>query len=153
MKLTFASVVLALAFAASAHAQAPYDLVIKSGHVIDPKNGIDGVRDVAIKDGRIAAVRADISPSQATKTVNAAGLGMKDFANVMSKFLALGMPLKDVVLRSTWYPSKVIKREDLGHLTVGAPADVAILRLEKGKFGFLDQSGGRLNGAAGLRAS
>ncbi len=106
MKLTFASVVLALAFAASAHAQARYDLVIKSGHVIDPKNGIDGVRDVAIKDGRIAAVRADISPSQATKTVNAAGLGMKDFANVMSKFLALGMPLKDVVLRSTCTPPR-----------------------------------------------
>ncbi len=44
----------------------------------------------------------------------------------------------------------MIKREDLGHLTVGAPADVAILRLEKGKFGFLDQSGGRLNGSRRL---
>jgi dihydroorotase len=36
-------------------------------------------------------------------------------------------------LRSTWNPAKEIKLEHLGHLTVGAPADVAVLRLEKGK--------------------
>lgn len=88
-----------------------------------------------------------ISTDLHTSSMNA---GMKDFVNVMSKFLALGMPLNDVVLRSTWNPAKVIKREDLGHLTVGAPADVAILRLESGKFGFLDQYGGRLDGSRKL---
>ena len=82
--------------------------------------------------------------------VGSMNAGMKDFVNVMSKFLALGMPLKDVVVRSTWNPAKVIKREDLGHLSVGAPADVAVLRLEKGKFGFLDQRGGRLDGTERL---
>jgi dihydroorotase len=76
--------------------------------------------------------------------------GMKDFTNVISKFLALGMPLNEVILRSTWKPAQVIKREDLGHLSVGAPADVAVLRLEKGKFGFLDQRGGRLDGTQKL---
>jgi dihydroorotase len=60
------------------------------------------------------------------------------------------MPLKEVVLRSSWNPAKVIKREDLGHITVGAPADVAVLRLEKGKFGFLDQYSGRFDGALKL---
>jgi dihydroorotase len=76
--------------------------------------------------------------------------GMKDMVNLMGKFLALGMPLKDVVVRSTWNPAKEIKQEQLGHLSVGAPADVAVLRLEKGKFGFLDQRGGRLDGSQRL---
>jgi dihydroorotase len=76
--------------------------------------------------------------------------GMKDMTNVMSKFLALGMPLKDVIVRSTWNPAKEIKLEQLGNLSVGAPADVAVLRLEKGKFGFLDQRGGRLDGTQKL---
>jgi dihydroorotase len=76
--------------------------------------------------------------------------GMKDMVNLMSKFLALGMPLKDVVVRSTWNPAREIKMENLGHLSVGAPADIAIMRLEKGKFGFLDQRGGRLDGTERL---
>jgi hypothetical protein len=42
------------------HAQRSYDLVLKGGHVIDPKNGIDAVRDVAIKDHKIAEVAAHI---------------------------------------------------------------------------------------------
>jgi dihydroorotase len=76
--------------------------------------------------------------------------GMKDMVNVMSKFLALGMPLKDIVVRSTWNPAREIKMENLGHLSVGAPADIAIMRLEKGTFGFLDQRGGRLDGTERL---
>ena len=76
--------------------------------------------------------------------------GMKDMLNVMSKFLALGMPLADIIQRSTWNPANEIKLEHLGHLSVGAPADVAVLRLEKGKFGFLDQRGGRLDGTQKL---
>jgi dihydroorotase len=70
--------------------------------------------------------------------------GMKDMLNVMDKFLALGLPLHDVVRRSTWNPAREIKREDLGHLSVGALADVAVLRVEKGRFGFVDSFGARL---------
>ena len=82
--------------------------------------------------------------------VGSMNAGMKDLVNVMSKFLALGMSLKDVVLRTTWNPARQIKLEQLGHLSVGAPADVAVLRLETGKFGFLDQRGGRLDGTQRL---
>ena len=82
--------------------------------------------------------------------VTSMNAGMKDMTNVMSKFLALGMPLEDVIMRSTWNPAKEIKLEQLGNLSVGAPADVAVLRLEKGKFGFLDQRGGRLDGTQKL---
>ncbi len=72
--------------------------------------------------------------------------GMKDMLNVMGKIMALGMKLDDVVIRSTWNPAREIQHEELGHLSVGAIADIAVLRLEKGKFGFVDQSGGRLDG-------
>lgn len=64
--------------------------------------------------------------------------GMKDMSNVMSKFLALGLSLNDVILRSTWNPAQVIKRPALGNLDVGADADIAVFSLRKGDFGFLD---------------
>ena len=64
----------------------------------------------------------------------------------MSKFLALGLPLEDVILRSTWNPAREIHQEQLGHLSVGAAADVAVLRVEHGEFGFLDMYGARLPG-------
>src|SRR3954468_22390014 len=51
-----------------------YDLLLKGGHLIDPKNKISGRRDVAIKDGRIAAVAAEIPTADAAKTVNVTGL-------------------------------------------------------------------------------
>ena len=76
--------------------------------------------------------------------------GMKDMLNVMDKFLAMGMSLDDVVLRSTWNPAREIKHEELGHLSVGAPADIAVLRLEKGDFGFVDMYGARLRGTQKL---
>ena len=69
---------------------------------------------------------------------------MKDQLNVMSKFLALGLSLEDVIAKSTLNPARIVKREDLGHLSVGAPADVAVLSLQAGKFGFIDSFGGRL---------
>ena len=46
--------------------------------------------------------------------------GMKDMLNVMSKFLNMGMPLDEVIARSTWTPAREIKREELGNLSVGA---------------------------------
>ena len=76
--------------------------------------------------------------------------GMKDMLNVMDKFLAMGMSLDEVVLRSTWNPAREIQHEELGNLSIGSPADVAVLRMEKGQFGFVDQSGARLDGTQKL---
>jgi dihydroorotase len=70
MKLLVSSLLLA---AAAASAQ-DYDLVLRGGHVIDPKNNVSAVRDIAIKDGRIAAVAAKIDPAQAHKVVDVNGL-------------------------------------------------------------------------------
>jgi dihydroorotase len=72
--------------------------------------------------------------------------GLKDMLNLMSKFLALGLTLEEVIARSTWNPAREIQQERLGNLSVGAPADVAVLRLEQGDFGFLDMYGARLRG-------
>jgi len=72
--------------------------------------------------------------------------GMKDMPNLMSKFLALGLSFDDVVRRATLNPAREIRHEELGNLSVGAPADVAVLRLESGRFGFVDAFGGRLEG-------
>ena len=76
-----------------------------------------------------------ISTDLHTGSMNSA---MKDQLNVMSKFLALDMPLADVVKASTWSAARAIKREELGNLSVGAIADVAVLNLREGKFGFYD---------------
>jgi dihydroorotase len=78
--------------------------------------------------------------------------GMKDLANVMSKFLNMGMTVQEAVLRSTVNPAKVINRPELGHLSTGAEADVAVFNLRKGDFGFLDVRGTKLKGNQKLEA-
>ena len=72
--------------------------------------------------------------------------GMKDILNTMSKFLNMGMPLPDVIKANTSKAAEVIKRTDLGHLGVGAEADIAVLNLRRGTFGFIDVAGGKLLG-------
>jgi dihydroorotase len=89
-----------------------------------------------------------ISTDLHTHSMNA---GLKDMMNLMSKFLALGMTVEQVVTANTWNAAKTIKQEQLGHLSVGAVADVAVLRVEKGNFGFLDQAGARMKGTERLR--
>jgi dihydroorotase len=61
--------------AATGLAQSPkFDLLLKGGHVIDPKNGVDAVMDVAIRADRIAAINANLSPSDASKTIDVSNL-------------------------------------------------------------------------------
>ena len=67
------TVFLALARSQAGQAQS-LDLLIRGGRVIDPRNGIDGVRDVGIADGRIAEVAVGIDPARAETVVDATGL-------------------------------------------------------------------------------
>ncbi|MEX0289645.1 MAG: amidohydrolase/deacetylase family metallohydrolase [Flavobacteriaceae bacterium] len=76
--------------------------------------------------------------------------GMKDITNVMSKFVNMDMPVEEVIAATTWRPAQVIKRPDLGHLTVGAVADVTLLNLREGDFGFIDTQGKRMKGTKKL---
>ena len=90
-----------------------------------------------------------ISTDLHTQSMNG---GMKDIANVLSKFIAMGMPVQDAIYRATWSPANVINRKDLGHLSVGSDADVAIFALRKGDFGFMDVRGTKLKGTQKLEA-
>ncbi len=78
--------------------------------------------------------------------------GMKDLTFVMSKMLTLGMPLKRVVDEVTWASAQAIKRPALGHLSVGAEADVTVLAVEKGQFGYIDSAGARMTGSQRIMA-
>ncbi len=78
--------------------------------------------------------------------------GMKSMLNIMSKYMAIGMSLEDAITHATWNAAKSIKREDLGNLSVGSVADISVLRLLNGKFGFVDAAGNRLDGSHKLEA-
>jgi len=100
----------------------------------------------AIKQGLLPNV---ISSDLHTKSMNS---GMKDMANLMSKFLNIGMSLQDVILRSTWNPAQVIHHPELGTLGVGSDADVAVFSVRKGNFGFVDTKRTRQKGTQKLEA-
>ena len=72
--------------------------------------------------------------------------GMIDMTTLMSKFLVMGMPLTEVIRASTINPAREIGHEELGHLSIGAVADIAVLKLMEGQFGFVDAYDGRLDG-------
>jgi dihydroorotase len=88
-----------------------------------------------------------ISTDLYARSMNAA---LKDMPTVMSKFLSLGLPLAAVIAMSTWAPAETIHRPELGHLQVGAVADVAVFGLREGDFGFLDVRNLRRSGTRKL---
>ncbi len=128
------------------------DGVVNPGMIEGRKRGV--IFDVGHGGGSFAwriavpAIRQKFLPDSISTDLHIGSMnaGMKDMLNVMDKFLAMGLSLDDVILRSTWNPAREIKHEELGNLTVGAPADVTVLRLENGDFGFTDMYGARMKG-------
>ncbi len=100
----------------------------------------------------IPATKAGFFPDVISTDLHTGSMnsGMKDILNTMSKFLNLGMPLDAVIRSNTSRAAEAIKRQDLGHLGVGAEADVAVLNLLKGNFGFIDSGGGKMSGTQKL---
>jgi dihydroorotase len=96
----------------------------------------------------IPAVKAGFYPTTISTDLHTGSMNgsMKDILSIMSKFVGMGVPVADVIKASTWTPAQVIKREILGHLSVGAIADVAILTMREGNFGFYDKTGYRVEG-------
>jgi len=78
--------------------------------------------------------------------------GMKDMMNIMSKYMAMGMTLPEAVRHGSWNAAKAIHREDLGNLSVGSVADIAVLRVREGHFGYIDAGGNVLPGSKKLEA-
>src|SRR5262245_61613178 len=74
MKVSKAFFLLRLLHAGATHAQEPYDLLLRGGHVIDPRNKVSAVCDVAVRNRKVAAVAPGIDPAKALKTVDVSGL-------------------------------------------------------------------------------
>jgi dihydroorotase len=79
-----------------------------------------------------------ISTDLHTSSMNSA---MKDMLTTLSKFMAMGMDLRSVITACTWNAAKIIKREELGNLSIGSDADIALLNIREGKFGLFDYTG------------
>ena len=134
------------------------DGVVNPGMIEGRKRGV--IFDVGHGGGSFAwrvavpAIKQHFLPDSISTDLHIGSMnsGMKDMLNVMDKFLAMGLSLDEVILRSTWNPAREIKHEELGNLSVGAPADVTVLRVERGNFGFTDMYGARMNGTEKLIA-
>lgn len=96
----------------------------------------------------IPAIQQGFKPNSISTDLHTGSMnaGMKDMINVMSKLLNIGMTLNEVIACSTWNPAKEINKQQLGHLSVGALADVTLLSLDKGTFGFVDVGGSKVVG-------
>ena len=96
----------------------------------------------------VPAIKAGFYPDSISTDLHtlSMNIAMLDMPTTMSKFLVMGMPLKDVILRSTWNPAQMIRRPELGHLSVGAGADIAVLRVDTGEFHYIDSKSGRMRG-------
>jgi dihydroorotase len=99
-------------------------------------------------DQSIPAIRNGFLPNTMGTDLhrNSMSASMKSLPNVMSKFLAMGVSFDDVITRCTWNAAKAIRRPELGHLEEGGIADLALIRLERGRYGFTDAAGKKIQG-------
>ena len=94
----------------------------------------------------VPAIRQGFWPDSISTDLHIGSMnaGMKNMTNVMSKILSQGVPLYEIIKMSTSNPAQQIKRTELGHIAEGAGADVAVLRLDHGRFGLVDAPGARV---------
>lgn len=96
----------------------------------------------------IPAIQQGFKPNTISTDLHTGSMngGMKDILNVMSKLLNMDMSIQELVEAATWKPAKVIQREDLGNLSVGSVADITLLKIESGEFGFIDTQNKKMEG-------
>jgi dihydroorotase len=99
-------------------------------------------------DQAIPAIKQGLKPNSISTDLHTGSMngGMKDMLNVMSKLLNIGLTLNEVITASTWGPAQIINRKELGNLSAGGPADIAVFSLDKGTFGFIDVDGTKITG-------
>ncbi len=71
---------------------------------------------------------------------------VESMQNTMSKYLCIGMPLKEVIERSTTLPAQHIGHPELGTLSIGSDADVAVFKVWEGPFSFADCGRAKMSG-------
>jgi len=98
----------------------------------------------------VPAFKQGFVPDSMSTDLHTGDYNVVSMTNVMSKFLAMGVPLDDVIRRSTVNPATEIHRPELGTLSVGKDADIAVLELSKGDFSYIDCGVARMDGKVRL---
>lgn len=101
-----------------------------------------------------SAMQQGATPDTISSDIHAASIntpGYPTLPNVMSKFLALGLSLNEVVAKATFVPASIIGRvAGLGTLQIGAPADITVFDFLHGSFEFADTQGNKRRGTQKL---
>ena len=99
-------------------------------------------------DQALPAIKAGFYPNTISTDLHTGSMNnaMKDMLNVMSIFMTMGMEVPAIIKASTWAPAQSIKREELGNLSVGSVADITVLGIREGNFGFFDRIGHKETG-------
>lgn len=100
----------------------------------------------------VPAQKQGFVPDSFSTDLHVGNYNTVSMTNIMSEFLSMGVPLEDVIARSTQNPANEIHRSELGTLSVGKDADIAVLDLAKGHFGFIDCGYARMDGNVKLTA-
>ena len=100
----------------------------------------------------VPAVKQGFVPDSMSTDLHIGDFTVLSMSNVMSKFLSMGVPLADLIRRSTVNPAHEIHRPELGTLTVGREADIAVLDEQHGHFGFIDCGWAKMEGTSRIVA-
>jgi len=100
----------------------------------------------------VPAMKQGFIPDSFSTDLHVGDYNVVSMNNLMSKFLAMGVPLDDIIRRSTVNPAAEIHRPDLGALSLGKDADIAVLELTKGHFSYIDCGVAKMDGNAKLTA-
>ncbi len=100
----------------------------------------------------VPAVKQGFLPDSISTDLHIENYTILSYDNVLSKFLSMGVPLNELITRSTVNPAREIHRPDLGTLSVGKEADIAVLEEQHGKFSFIDCGWARMDGNASVIA-
>ena len=100
----------------------------------------------------VPAVKQGFIPDSMSTDLHMGNYLILNMANVISKFRSMGVPLNDLIKRSTVNPANEIHRPELGTLTVGKEADIAVLEELNGHFGYIDCGLARMDGTVRVQA-
>jgi dihydroorotase len=100
----------------------------------------------------VPAVKQGFIPDSISTDLHTGNFTVLSMTQVMSKFLAMGVPLQDLIRRSTVNPAREIHRPELGTLSVGKEADIAVLEQLNGPFSYIDCGFARMDGKGKLIA-
>ena len=100
----------------------------------------------------VPAVKQGFVPDSISTDLHTGDFTILSMSNVMSKLLSMGVPLADLIRRSTVNPAREIHRPELGTLSIGKEADIAVLEELHGHFGYIDCGYAKMEGTSQLVA-